>query len=50
MLESQYLLKLLNFITLTSRKRRQVDRDAALERRLVLHKEGNKKEYRDLVA
>lgn len=49
MLDPKYLLRLLNFVTLTGRKRRQADRDEALKRRLELHKEGKDAEYRELV-
>ena len=49
MLDPKYMLQLLNFVTLTGRKRRGAEREAALERRLQLFKENNDEEYRALV-
>lgn len=49
MLDPKYLLKLLNFINLTSLKRRAADRNEALERRLQLYKDQQDDEYRTLV-
>ena len=49
MLDPKYLLRLLNFVTLTGRSRREAERNEALERRLQLYKEKNEKEYREIV-
>ena len=49
MLDPKYLLRLLNFVTLTGRSRRETERNEALERRLQLYKEKNEKEYREIV-
>jgi len=49
MLDPQYLLRLLNFVAKTSRKRRDDERNEALERRLEFYKEGKNDEYRALV-
>ena len=49
MLDPNYCLRLLNFSILTARKRRQVEMNEALKRRLELFKEGKDAEYRELV-
>ena len=49
MLDPKYMLQLLNFVTQTGRKRRETERNAALERRLQLFKEKKDDEYRELV-
>ena len=49
MLDPKYLLRLLNFVTLTGRSRREAERNEALERRLQLHKDKKDDEYRELV-
>lgn len=49
MLDHNYLLKLLNFVTVSGRKRRETERSAALEERLRLYKAKKDDEYRTLV-
>lgn len=49
MLDPQYMLKLLNFVTTTARKRRQGDRDAAIAQRREAYKAENWDEYRDII-
>ena len=48
-LDPKYLLRILNFITLTSQKRRSVEIKLAQKRRLELYKEGKETEYRELI-
>lgn len=49
MLDPKYLLKLLNFVTVSGRKRRETERSAALEERLRLYKAKKDDEYKQLV-
>ena len=49
MLDPKYMLQLLNFVTQTGRKRRESERNEALERRLQLYKDQRDDEYRELV-
>ena len=49
MLDPKYMLQLLNFVTQTGRKRREGERNEALERRLQLYKDQRDDEYRELV-
>ena len=50
LLEPKYLLELLNFVAIDARKRRETERNAALERRLEFFKNKQDAEYRQLVA
>ena len=49
MLDFEYLAKLLNFATCLSRKRRETERNAALEQRREAFKGDKWNEYRDIV-
>ena len=49
MLDPQYMVKLLNFVTCLSRKRRETERSAALETRREAMKVKNWDEYRGIV-
>ena len=49
MLDPQYMVKLLNFVTCLSRKRRETERNAALDTRREAFKEKKWDAYRDIV-
>ena len=49
-LDPDYMIKLLNFVTTTSRKRREGDRATALEQRRECYKASNWDEYKSIVS
>ena len=50
MLDPKYMLELLNFIAKTGRKRREAERNAALEQRRQAYKDQDWKLYHEIVA
>ena len=50
MLEPKYMVELLNFVTTTGRKRRESERNAAIDARREAYKANNWEEYREIVA
>ena len=50
MLDPKYMVELLNFVTTTGRKRREGERNQALEARRAAYKANNWDEYREIVA
>ena len=50
MLDPKYMVELLNFVTCTGRKRREGERNAAIDARRAAYKANNWEEYREIVA
>ena len=49
-LDPDYMIKLLNFVTTTARKRREEDRKSALEQRREFYKSEQWDEYKSIVS